>query len=91
MVQIHTHRIHGTRGHGKAISIFCWKINGGKEMVDVRLVTGVMSGSGVRKDQRVVDRTLESKKLNGKSLRSPRRKRAEMAENQIKSNTVSAE
>ena len=36
-----------------------WKINGGKEMVDVRLVTGVMSGSGVRKDQRVVDRTLE--------------------------------
>ena len=52
MVQIHTHRIHGTRGHGKAIFV-------GKEMVDVRLVTGVMSGSGVRKDQRVVDRTLE--------------------------------
>ena len=46
------HRIHGTRGHGKAIFV-------GKEMVDVRLVTGVMSGSGVRKDQRVVDRTLE--------------------------------
>ena len=35
------------------------KIIGGKEMVDVRLVTGVMLGSGVRKDQRVVDRTLE--------------------------------
>lgn len=60
-------------------------------MVDVRIVTGVMLGKGVREDQRVVDRTLESKKLNGRNLRSPRRKRAEMAENQVKSSTASAE
>ena len=32
-------------------------------MVEVRLVTGVMLGSGVRKDQRVVDRTLEWKEI----------------------------